>query len=109
MSCTGSRAEQAAVYPLQLCKAILRGIKAHLKAHGWLHDDTAGVMMDAEEERVQSRDLNDQTLVAVAAAHRGAVDKINAQRCGGSVKKTYDALTKQEFDAAFVLQARPHI
>ncbi len=55
--------------------------------------------MDAEEERIQSRELNDQTLVAAAAAHRGAVDKINAQRYGGSVKKTYDALTRQELNA----------
>ncbi len=30
-TCTGKRAAQATIYPLQLCKAILQGIKMHLQ------------------------------------------------------------------------------
>ena len=49
-SCTGKRAEQAAIYPLELCKAILKGIRNHLTNIGLLHEGSVGMMMDAEDE-----------------------------------------------------------
>ena len=39
VSCTGERARRAAVYPLELCKALLRGIKRQLTADGVLSND----------------------------------------------------------------------
>ena len=33
-TCTGVRAEKAAIYPLKLCRALLAGIQNHLKAIG---------------------------------------------------------------------------
>ena len=49
-SCTGKRAEQAAIYPLELCKAILKGITNHLATVGLMHQGCVGIMQDAEEE-----------------------------------------------------------
>ncbi len=122
VSCTGSRAEKAAVYPLRLCRAILFGIRNHLRATGWLHEDTVGIMMEPEEESswimsneeqvmmkqiMMEREMAEATLQAGTAAHRGAVDARNARRHGHSgVKRTYDALTKQVLDDELVLQGK---
>ena len=102
-SCTGRSAEATAVYPLQLCRAILRGIRSHLKSVGRMDDDTVGMMPETGEDmmnvdlmelpcsgyelgeqQTEARDdeVQGQLLVAKAAAHRGAVDRRNAQRYG---------------------------
>ncbi len=49
-SCTGKRAEKAAIYPLKLCRAILNGIHNHLKSVGWMHEEAVGIMLSAEDE-----------------------------------------------------------
>ena len=52
-SCTGKRAEQAAIYPLKLCRAILKGIQNHLCNEGWMHRDTVGIMTATLEDKTE--------------------------------------------------------
>ena len=55
-SCTGKRAERAAIYPIKLCKAILQGIRCHLEAIGLMHKDCIGVMTDAEDTMIDAEE-----------------------------------------------------
>ena len=43
-SCTGARAERAAIYPLKLCRAILTGIQNRLITTGQMQKDVVGVL-----------------------------------------------------------------
>ena len=130
-SCTGKRAEGAAIYPLRLCKAILSGIREHFKQLGWIHDGFVGLMTDAEEswdmaaengkvhdimlkedeENEFKEDVNklgDKMRVAKAAANRLAVDAGNQRRRGPNAwtARTRDALTRQELDEELVVQGK---
>ncbi len=49
-TCTGTRAERAAIYPLKLCRAILAGITTHFTSLGHMSKDTVGVMPGIAEE-----------------------------------------------------------
>ncbi len=53
--CTGTRATQAAVYPLKTCQALLRGVTKHLQKQGILHVNCIGMQgtMDGEEKEPQ--------------------------------------------------------
>ncbi len=104
---------------MQLCRAILLGIRNHLKAVGRMDDETVGMMpatgeevmnvetcetAEYDEEKVQG-----QILQSKSAAHQSAVDRRNAQRYGRQVlqnQRTYDALTHQLLDEELVRQGK---
>jgi hypothetical protein len=80
-SCTGSRAEQAAIYPLKLCRAILTGIRNHITSIGQMQNDVVGVMM-GDEEAVMDE------ICAVDGTKQRSMQQ-RQQNAG----RTYDALT----------------
>ena len=94
-SCTGKRAEQAAIYPLKLCRAILSGIQNHLQSTGWMSEDAFGVMVAAEEV-MKTEELN------VAEGTR-RMSKPQTSQHGG---RTYDVLTRQLIDEELVIQGK---
>jgi hypothetical protein len=106
VSCTGKRAERAAIYPLRLCRAILLGIRKHLMAIGWLHEDCNGIMMGAEEvaqfdmEKTVSEMCYEELIMADDQRRRGT------HRRSGTSGKTYDALTRQLLEEDLVIQGK---
>ena len=73
-TCTGKRADMAAIYPLKLCKAILQGITNHLTKVGLLHQGCMGIMPDAEDEaetsypEVSDRESEEVTMARIQSA-----------------------------------------
>ena len=86
------RAAQTAIYPLQLCKAILQGIKLHLQTEGLLYAGCMGVMTAAEEKFDTVDDLEE---VCAAEGYQRRKSRNQGAHNG---RRTYDALTKQVLD-----------
>ena len=64
--CTGKTARRAAIYPFRLCRAILRGLQADLKARGRWRDGDCGtnvVFEDVGESHLLSLDCDSRGLV----------------------------------------------
>ncbi|MDP6494880.1 MAG: reverse transcriptase domain-containing protein, partial [Dehalococcoidia bacterium] len=97
-SCTGRRAEKAAIYPLKLCRAIINGIHNQLLSVGWMHEDAVGVMFSAELHSLEEMPQG----VAAAGAMRKTGRPQSTQRGG----RTFDALTKQVLDEDLVVEGK---
>ena len=101
--CNGERAKQAAIYPVKLCKFILKGISKHMRDLGHLHDDTIGPQYQIEE--------GDGTWNHVGFDH-SEVHTINhnnipaSQRKNGQEPVYKDAMTGQPLDPKLVMAGR---
>ena len=49
-SCTGTRANNAAIYPLKTCRALLDGIARELRQQGHLHLNCVGIQWPSDHE-----------------------------------------------------------
>ena len=102
-SCTGKRAAQAAIYPLQLCKAILQGIRLHLEKEGLLHAGCVGVMTAAEEQTDEHYDYVTTAYSNPEVYAAEGYERRKSRNQGThNGHRTYDALTKQLLDEELV-------
>ena len=83
--CSGRVARLAAIYPFELCRAILRGMSRQLRMDGILHNDCVGMQMFIED-RTET------------------IDVLNIGYQGGAVEYR-DDLTGQPVSAELVLAA----
>jgi len=57
--CEGRTARDAAIYPMELCREILRGISRQLKADGYFADEEVGLIQPSLREVIHSLQRND--------------------------------------------------
>ena len=78
--CNDERARRAAIYPLRLCKAILKGITDHMKTLGMLHNDCIGIQHPGEQEQELVMHVQTKTKHGDQEQYGNERDAITGQR-----------------------------
>ena len=93
-TCNGRTAREAAIYPFQLCKAILEGLHQHLIRKGKLKKGINALLIGTEDFESDERLWNESVSVLQLEAVKTALGDV------------YDATTGQLLKGELVKQAR---
>ena len=107
-STTGRAAREAAIYPFQLCKAILTGLHRQLRAEGKLQDGTVGVQALFDDEVLEGKTVTYVDVHTGEEVHTLEYAKLDAlfQVSESNVQSYRDGVTGQDLDPILVKAAR---